>query len=129
VGKNADAVRKGIELFNQGKIREGLSLYDDRATVEIPGSILGGAYKGKQALTKYFQQLGATFPKGIQRSLENVYEAGDTVIAEWIAKATLANGKALEWRAASVFQLKNGKIVHQRAYSDTEALARAAGKL
>jgi len=129
VGKHADAIRRGIELFNQGKIREVLELYDDRATLESQGSILGGAYKGKEAIGKYFQQVGATFPQGTHLRVENIYEDKDTVIVEWSSKGKLANGKEFEGRAANIFEIKNDKVVHHRMYTDTEGLARLSGKL
>lgn len=129
MGENADAIRRGIELFNQGKIREVLELYDDHATIESHGSILGGAYKGKEALGKYFQKVGETFPQGTQLRVENIYEDKDTVIVEWSSKGKLASGKEFEGRAANVFEIKNGKVVHHRMYTDTEELARATGKL
>ncbi len=129
MGRNADTVRKGIELFNKGNIPELLQLYDDKASVEFNGSILGGAYRGKTALIQFFQKVGEAYPTGVQLSVKNVMESGDMVVVEWTATGKLANGKEVEDRAAHVFELSGGKVVHHRGYPNTEEIARAAGEL
>lgn len=129
MGKNADAVKKGVEMFNQKKMKEVMDLYDDTAVIESQGTVLGGAFKGKKAIADYFQKLGSTFPGGVRLRIENLHEAGDTVVAEWKTTGKLANGKDFEDRAAHVFDFRGGKVIRHRQYTNTENLARAMGKL
>lgn len=129
MGQNAEAVKRGIELFNQGNIPQLMDLYDRAAKVESQGSIIGGNYKGKDGLKEWFGKIANTYRGGVRLRVENLYEAGDAVIVEWTAKGKLANGKEIEGKTLNVLEFRGGKVVSHRLYSDTEQLARAMGKL
>ncbi len=128
MGENADATRRAIELLNKGKIPELIDTYDSRAVIELHGSVLGGAYKGKEGIAQFFQKLQKVAPGGMQLHIDNLVEAGDTVVVEWTTRGKVG-GREFEGHTASISQLKGGKVVNQRLYIDTEQLARAAGKL
>lgn len=129
MGRNGDLVREGFKLVNQGKINEVLDLYDNKASIEFAGSILGGAYKGKQAIGQFYQKVGETYPGGLRLQVKNVLETGNAVVVESIAKGKLANGNEINSRDVHVFELSRGKVVKHRGYIDEEQLARAAGRL
>lgn len=129
MGENVERIRQGIELFNQGKIRELMDLYDNAVEVESAGSIIGGAFRGKQGLAEWFQKIGNTFTGGVHLRVENLYEAGDTIVVEWSSKAKLASGKEFEGKALNIFEFRGDKIAKHRLYSDTEQLAKAVGEL
>ncbi len=90
---------------------------------------MGGAYKGKKAISGVFEKLGALGLEGVEWNYKNIVEAGDTVLAEGTVKFKLAGGKDSEVRTASVFEFRGGKVINMRSYGDTEAIARAMGKL
>lgn len=129
MGRNADLVRNGIKSLNTGKIDEVLDLYDSKATIEFTGSVLGGAYKGKQGVGQFFQKVGETYPGGLRIKVKNMIESGSSVVVEWTAKGKLANGKEVDSRDIHVFDVSKGKVVSHRGYIDAEPLARAMGKL
>lgn len=129
MGRNADLVRNGIKSFNTGKIDEVVDLYAPQATIEFTGSILGGAYKGKQGVGQFFQKVGETYPGGLRIKVKNIIESGSSVVVEWTAKGKLANGKEVDSRDIHVFDVSKGKVVNHRGYIDAEPLARAMGKL
>jgi len=128
-GANAETIRRGIELFNQGKIPELMALYHPEVEVEATGTVIGGAFRGKEGLAAWFGKIGSTYPKGVHLHVENLIESGDTVVAEWSAKGTLANGKELAGKAVSVFEFRDGKASKQRYYADSEQIARLMGQL
>ncbi len=129
MGKNADLLREGIDLLNQGKIREVVDRYADDVVLEFRGSVLGGAYKGKQGAGQFFQKLGATFPGGAHIQIKNIYEAGETVVAEWTFRGKLANGREYNAPGLHVFEVRGEKLVDQRGYFDTEELANLLEKM
>ena len=127
MGKNADTVRKSYRLFNQGKFDEALELYDDKVVYEVPGSTIGGYYRGKKQLSKFFSTIQTKFNEGLEFRVDNVIESKNKVIAERRAIVKLGDGKKMEWRSADLYEFRGGKIIRMRAYTDTEAIARAAG--
>lgn len=129
MGENADTVRRGIELFNQGKIPELIALYHPDVEVEATGTVMGGAFRGAEGLSQWFQKIGSVYPKGIRLEVENLIESGDTVVTEWSSRGTLANGKEFEGKAVNVLEFRGGKAVKHRYYADSEELARLMGKL
>jgi len=129
MGKNAEAVKRGIELFNKGNIPGLLELYDLGAQVESQGTIIGGSFRGREGLQEWFQKIGNVYRGGVQLKIDNLYEAGDAVIVEWTGTGKLANGEAIAAKTLSVLEFRGDKVVNHRLYSDTEQLARAMGKL
>lgn len=129
MGENADAVRRGIELFNQGKIPELVELYDPEVEIEAAGTLAGGAFKGKEGLVEWFQKIGALYPSGIHIKVENLLESGNMVVAEWRGKGTLKNGTEIETKSVNVFEFRGGKALKHRFYTDSEQLARLMGQL
>lgn len=129
MGENAERVRQGIELFNEAKIPELLDLYHPETEIVAQGTITGGAFTGKAGAMEWFRKIGAAYPEGVHLEVENLYESGDAVIVEWNAKGKLASGERFEGKSLNVLEFRDGKVSKHRFYSDTEALARAMGKL
>ncbi len=129
MGSNEDTIRNAVELFNQGRAREVMEIYDSEAIVEAPGSVVGGAYKGAEGVAQYFQKLGKLYGGGGRLHLRTIVGAGDTVVLEYVAKGRTADGREFESPAVHVFEFRGGKVVRDRLHLDTEALARAVGEL
>lgn len=129
MGENADAVRRGVDLFNQGKIPELVQLYDPEVEVEASGTLAGGAFKGREGLVEWFRKIGSLYPSGVHINVENLLESGDMVVAEWRGKGKLKNGREIEQKAVNVFEFRDGKAVKHRYYTDSEQLARLMGQL
>ncbi len=125
MGKNADALRKAVELANKGNIQEFLQLIDDNVVMELGGSVIGGTYRGKKAVIELLQKTGQVS----HVSVKNTLESGQTVVAEWTTTWKLTNGNQFENRVANIMEFSGGKIVSLRGYDDTERWARAAGKM
>src|SRR4030067_125015 len=104
MGKNADTVRKSYRLFNQGKFDEALELYDDKVVYEVPGSTIGGYYRGKKQLSKFFSTIQTKFNEGLEFRVDNVIESKNKVIAERRAIVKLGDGKKMEWRSADLYE-------------------------
>ncbi len=129
MGENADTVRRGVELFNQAKLPEVMDLYDPGVEVEATGTVIGGAFKGKEGLAEWFRRIGSAYPTGVHLKIENLIESGDMVVAEWLAKGKLASGAEIEGRAVNVFEFRKGRAVKQRYYDDSEQIARLMKQL
>ncbi|MFH8387459.1 nuclear transport factor 2 family protein [Kitasatospora sp. NPDC018058] len=48
---------------------------------------------------------------------------GEQVLAEWISKATAANGAVYDNKCAGVFTVRDGKITSVTEYADTHHVA------
>lgn len=129
MGENAETIRNGIEMMNQGKVQEVMDLYADDASVEAFGSVFGGNYQGKAAVGEFFQKVFQVYPQGMKLDIENLAQEGDTVFVEWRARAALADGRPFEGKAVNVFQFRGPKVSQHRVYLDTEQVARDTGRI
>ncbi len=129
MSKNVDTVRKSYRLYNEGKFDEAMELYDSKVVYEVPGSTIGGAYKGKKQLLKFFRDIQTKFDEELKFRVDNVIENKNQVVVERTSIVRASGGKRMEWHAADIYEFRGGKIVRMRAYTDTEAIARAAGNL
>ncbi len=129
MSKNVDTVRKTYKLYNEGKFDEAMELYDSKVVYEVPGSTIGGEYKGKKQLLKFFRDISTKFDEELRFRVDNVIENKNQVVVERTSIVKSRGGKRSQWHAADVYKFRGGKIVRMRAYTDTEAIARSSGRL
>src|SRR5262245_21894165 len=103
----------GMAFFN-------LLAEDARWTV-IGNCAISGTYVGRQqlvedALTPQRAKLAGPPTPTVLRMIAE----GDTVVIEWVGKATTKSGKPYNNSYCYVVQIENGKIIRGTAYLDTE---------
>ena len=107
------ATGNGMAFFN-------LLAEDARWTV-IGDCPISGTYMGRQQLIKAALKpqreklAGPPTPTVLQMIAE-----GDTVVIEWVGKATTKSGKPYNNSYCYVVQIENGRIICGTAYLDTE---------
>jgi ketosteroid isomerase-like protein len=87
---------------------------------ETAGFPYSGTYHGVQEVVKnVFANLAGDWI-GFRADAENIYDAGETIIATGFYRATYRKtGKPMEASFAHVWTLKNGRIVKYVQYADT----------
>jgi len=94
----------------------------------------GKVLRGPDAGIALAQMYAAAFPDG-RLELERLHVAGDTAIAEMVARGThggdlmgiAATGKKVELRICNVMELKDGKVYREREYMDLATLLAQIG--
>lgn len=124
--ENVETVRRLFEAVER-RDREGLlAAYDENIVIREAESLpYGGVYHGHEGALKHgLNYLGtwAGFQASAEQKLSPTFlDAGETVVVLWRQRA--ANGKRkLDLSAASVYRLRDGKIVESEMFQDTAAV-------
>jgi ketosteroid isomerase-like protein len=97
------------------------ALAPDVEWTEAAGFPYGGTYRGADEIVKnVFARLGSEWHR-FKVDMENLYDAGDTVIATGFYRGTYRKtSRAMEASFAHVLTLKDGKIVRFVQYVDSK---------
>lgn len=117
------------------RIEDAMALLAPDAEVEDPGRP-GAAYLDRTRYRRWLQGLLAAFPD-FDVQLAQCHQSGDLAFSEFVFTGThrgewlgiRATGKAVSFRGIFVDQVRDGLIVHRRAYWDSAALLRSLGVL
>jgi ketosteroid isomerase-like protein len=84
-------------------------------------------FRGRQALLDYWTEVGETW-ESFQIEVERVIEGDDVAVAFWreIARSEHSDVE-IETSTASVYRVRDGKIIEQRGYMDRDEALRDAG--
>ena len=92
---------------------------------------LGGTRHDKEALRRWFNRLGTVLPN-IQFDVKNVWVKGPplqtTVIAQWVATATLSNGDPYTNPGVHIITMQWGKVYSLDVSEDSQAVAAGLAK-
>lgn len=131
--KNAAVVTAALAAMDSENEPAFLStLADDPVVDEL---IYTEPFTGKQEVARWFHDWTHAVA-GASSEITNIVPVGDSVLAETIVQGTLngalgrirAGGKAFTVHRAMVFELRNGRITHIRAYMNGKELAEAVGQ-
>ena len=128
--KSSDVVRQVIDAFNAGDLETVLSRLHpdiDWALAEgHPYSPQGVAWHGHQELIENFFMSAAADWDGFTVILQELYEAGDDVVAEVRYTGRFRpTGAALAAQGCHVWRLRDGMAVRFQQYVDTAQLRQA----
>jgi hypothetical protein len=129
---NTDVVKRLYDAFAQGDVPAVLSSFDPKIEWREPEGLRyadNNPYVGPQAIVEgVFQRVMADI--GDFRVVPGRFiDGGDAVVVEGRFKGTVnATGSAIDAQFVHVWELRDGKIIHLRIYTDTEQWARAAGE-
>lgn len=124
---NVDVIKRLYQAFAEGDLDTVSTLLDPSVEwIESEGIPYGGVFMGYEAvLNGVFASIGADWDN-FQSHVDQFIDADDIVITlgtdSGIYKAT---GKSMTAPTASVWTVKNGKVVKFRQYIDTLAVANA----
>jgi ketosteroid isomerase-like protein len=126
--RNVEAVRRGIEAFNRRDL-DGL-LREMHPDAELDWSrsrgLRSGIYRGKAEIKRFWEELFDHFEE-INVRPERFIEAGEHVV---VPDRSFARGRAgirVEAANTMVFTLRDGKLVRQQLFQETEEALEAVG--
>ncbi len=124
---NIDVIKRLYQAFAEGDIDSVSALLDPSVEwIESDGIPYGGVFKGYEAvLNGVFTKIGAEW-ENFTADVDQFIDAGDIVVTLGTDSATYkATGKKMIAPTASIWTLKNGKVVKFRQYIDTLAVVNA----
>lgn len=124
---NVDIIKGLYQAFAEGDMDSVLAVLDANVEwIESDGIPYGGVFQGQEAVVNgVFAKIGAEWDN-FTAHVDEFIDAGDTVVTLGVDSGTYkATGKSMQAPTASIWQLKNGKIVKFRQYIDTLAVTSA----
>ena len=126
--QNVEIVRSAFEAWNAGDLDRVIELVDPELEfVPFRSQLDGTAYIGADGMRRFARDSADEW-EYLQIVPAEFHDAGDRVLllGRYDARGR-ASGVDVEFPAAWVARLRNGRIVHLRSYSDREVAAEAAG--
>jgi ketosteroid isomerase-like protein len=124
---NQDANKKVVAEFfdgiNQGSMEAAANAFAEDATFWVPGSLpFSGTLHGRQAILEknFIPSANFSVPGTFKVEVRIMIADGDYVVAEWITRRKMLNGRDYENHFLGLFQVKDGKIQSLREYLDTQ---------
>ncbi len=127
---NAEVAVRFLRAFWRGDVAAAASLAAPGATFVFARSLRESRESPlPEALASIVDGLFAGFdpPGGFEVTVRHAIGEGDQVTVEYSAAGRLANGRAYENDYVMAFTFRAGRIVEQRAYTDTLHLSRLFG--
>jgi ketosteroid isomerase-like protein len=126
--RNVEAVRRGIEAFNRRDLDGFLREMHPDAELDWSRSrgLRSGIYRGKAEIKRFWEELFDHFEE-IKVRPERFIEAGEHVV---VPDRSFARGRAgirVEAANTMVFTLRDGKLVRQQLFQETEEALEAVG--
>lgn len=121
--ENIEVVQKLFEAVERRDLAGVLAAYDENIVIrEAEGLPYGGEYHGLEGAQRhaygYVQAWGSVQTEDEQKMDAEFLDAGDYVVVRWRQQA--ANGeRKFDSSAASVYKLRDGKIVESEMFQDT----------
>ncbi len=121
---NIDIIKGLYQAFAQGDMDSVLAvLHQDIEWIESDGIPYGGVFQGQEAVVSgVFAKIGTEWDNFTAR-VDEFIDAGDTIVTLGVDSGTYkATGKTMQAPTASIWTLKDGKVVKFRQYIDTLAV-------
>lgn len=124
--ENVEIIRKLFEAVEKRDAAGVFGVYDENIVIrEAPSLPYGGEFRGAEEAMKHAQGYRKIWDN-LQTSAEQkmgaeILDAGDYVVVLWRQRA-IRNGQNLDLSAASIYKLRNGKVVGSEMFQDTAAI-------
>lgn len=124
--ENVEVVKRLFDAVERRDLAGVIASYDENIVIREASSLpYGGVYHRNEGAqdhaARYFQTWGNFQTPAEQKLDAEFLDAGDTVVVLWRQRA--ANGeRKLDSSAASVYRLRNGKIIRSEMFQDTSAV-------
>lgn len=124
---NVDVIKQLYRAFSEGDLDTVRGLLDPHVEwIESEGIPYGGVFYGIEAVFNgVFAKIGAEWDE-FTACVDQFIDAGDIVVTLGSDRGTYkATGQKMKAPTASIWTLKNGKVVKFRQYIDTLAVVNA----
>lgn len=119
--KNADVIQKMIDCFNNSDGPGLFELIDDDIDFRMIGTTpFSGRFKGKKAYMENMEKVMEYLEPKITLTIDNLIPAGDWVVTEFRGDTMTKAGVPYCNTYCQVYKIKDGKIVYQAEYMDTQ---------
>ncbi len=127
--ENLEIPRRLIDAYNRGDIPSFLELLDpDVEWIPITSALEGRVYRGRESVRRWIEDLARDW-EYFEPCYEEYRDLGDRVLifGRWRARGR-ASGVVLENQpAAWLYEIKDGKAVWMRTFTDRAEALKAAG--
>src|SRR5262245_4578002 len=127
---NAEIVRRIYEAFAHGNVQAVLDSFDPRIEWREPEGLRyadGNPYIGPQAIVEGVFQRVLADVRDFRVVPDRFIDCGDTVVVEGRFRGMVnATGSSIDAQFVHIWELRDGRVIHQRIYTDTDQWARAA---
>ncbi len=122
MGASSQVVQQAYEAFGRGDSPAVIGLLDEGDEWSAPGTLPhGGSFKGRDEVGRFFAGLGAAW-EGLDLVVEAVGEVGGALVVGILrADGTRRGGGPSGYGAVHVFDVRDGRIVRFREYTDLDA--------
>ena len=126
--ENVKVVKKLFEAVERRDRTWVLGAYDENIRIREAASLpYGGEYHGLEGALEHaqgYRKVWDNLQTVAERNLSPTFlDAGDYVVVLWRQRAT-SGEKKLDSSAASVYKLRDGKIIESEMFQDTAAVLR-----
>lgn len=124
--ENVEIVRRLFEAVEKRDAAGVFGAYDENIVIREATSLsYGGEYHGREGALKHaqgYRQVWDNLQMSAEQKLSPTFlDAGDYVVVLWRQRA--ANGeRKFDSSAASVYKLRDGKIIESEMFQDTAAV-------
>ena len=131
--ENAALVRRFLEeAYNQGSLAVGDELLAEECVFYTPAPI-----PGISGWMQFAAAFLTAFPDDLQVRIDDIFSAGDKVVARWTAQGTHngplrgipASGRQVTWLGMAIYCLSNGKITEVWGLNDALGIMQQIGAL
>jgi ketosteroid isomerase-like protein len=123
--QDVETLREGYAAFNRQDIPAVLALFDPSIEWDVPTSLpWGGVFHGPDGVGRFFGSLG-NWLEELRVEPEAFLDAGDHIVVVGDHHGRVKGGREYEARFAMVWEMRDGKPVRFREYTDTAPLVQA----
>jgi ketosteroid isomerase-like protein len=126
--ENVEVVRRAFEAWNAGDLERVVELVDPQLEfIPFRSQLHGAPYFGADGMRQFARDAGDEW-EYLQIVPHEFRDAGERVLllGRYDARGR-ASGVEVQFPAAWVARMRNGKIVHLRSYEDRDTALEAAG--
>lgn len=122
--------RAFLENLIEGDATCSLGLLDDDVDWLVPGDARfgGGSHRGKQQVLRFFATVSELFPDGLKVHAVHEWPSLNGSVVEATLAGATASGRRYENRYAFVIEVRAGKVIAVREYTDTAYAESVLGK-
>ena len=126
--EDVENIRKGLEAFNRRDVEAVMeTCHPDAEFVPVRAVFEGISYHGEEGLRQFFADMDEEW-NDMRTELDELRDADGTVIVLGRFHATgKASGIEVDWPAAWVCEMRDGKTARLQAYTDQQEALRVAG--
>jgi ketosteroid isomerase-like protein len=128
--ENVEIIRHAFDAFNEGDYSAFLNLYDADIVLHVSEpSIEAGSHYGAEAVEHYYRRFFAPFGETYHVEIEDLIEAGDSVLAFYRARARgrLSGAEVESGNFSSIFTMRGSKIIRIDHPADRKDALEAIG--